>query len=334
MSGACTGYRSTAGGSCSGSSATYYSGFTCKSSYCKSGSSCLSCASSCSSGSDTIASGKCYTGTSSYRNCSSCGSKTCYTGQKIAYASCSAAGYKSSKTGYCGTAQVSIKGNPGGSCTTLTCYSGGSKVCSATTYPYSSSIANATMSGACTGYTGTSAGSCSGSSTTRYSGFTCKSGYCKVTGRELTPLALDVLEPITVDRCVKSYSSCTAAGYKSSKVRGQTCTSVTVYNTSCSALTCYSCRASSSSSSSSSSSGGSINGCALCCTSGKPYCYNNQCYSYCPAGGNLQCPMCALRDDEFIPDASCPGGAQYSTCACGGTHTARGYTGAHACTVN
>ena len=126
------------------------------------------------------------------------------------------------------------------------------------------------MSGSCTGYRGTSGGTCSGSSATYYSSFTCKSGYTKSGNTCKKNLDLDpIVKPGT--------------------------------------------------------------GCALCCTSGKPYCYNNQCYSYCPAGGSQMCPMCALRDEEFIPDASCPGGAQYSTCACGGTHTARGYTGAHAC---
>ena len=226
MSGACTGYRSTAGGSCSGSSATYYSGFTCKSGYCKSGSACYN-------------------------------------------------------------------------------------VCSTSSYPYST-ISNATMSGACTGYTGTSASTCSGSSATRYSGFTCNSGYCKV-----------------LDSCIKTYSSCKAAGYLDSCASNCTATKQKVYNSSCGLMDCYSCTNCT-----------AIDpivkpglGCSACCTGIKPYCYNNQCYSYCPAGGSQMCPMCALRDEEFIPDASCPGGAQYSTCACGGTHTARGYTGAHACTL-
>ena len=103
--------KTNPGGEC-GSATCYTGGSTCKD--------------SCTTGSATIASGKCYTGTTSYTNCSSCSSTTCYTGQTTAYADCAAAGYSSSKTGKCGTTTKAIKTNPGGECGSATCYTGGS----------------------------------------------------------------------------------------------------------------------------------------------------------------------------------------------------------------
>ena len=277
MSGACTGYRSTSGGACSGSSATYYSGYSCNSGYC--GTNCgTSCTSSCPSGYGytSYTSSQCYTGSKSHTYCSTCGSRTCYSGVQSAYSSCTAAGYKSSKTGYCGTTQVSIKGNPGGTCSTLTCYSGGYKKCSGL-YTSSNIPSNATLSGtSCYGYNlATTDGSCAGTLATWYTSFTCPSGYCKVGST-----------------CKKTYSSCKAAGYLDTCASNCTATKVTVYNSSCSTLACVSCTNCTTTGT----------GCSSCCTSSKPYCYNNTCWSTCPTSSTgLLCPTCAIAGDELLP---------------------------------
>ncbi len=52
------------------------------------------------------------------------------------------------------------------------------KLCDASVYTYTEEVANATMTGECTGYYDTSGGKC-GTRTTKYSGFTCHTNYCK-----------------------------------------------------------------------------------------------------------------------------------------------------------
>ena len=87
-----------------------------------------SCSDSCTSGSATVGSGKCYTGTSNYINCSSCSSTTCYTGINTV---CSYS-YTSSN--------VPANSSPSGS--TCTGYSGGSNgKCSGTYTTYYSTFA-------------------------------------------------------------------------------------------------------------------------------------------------------------------------------------------------
>ena len=326
MSGACTGYRSTSGGSCSGSSATYYSGYSCKSGYC--GSSCgTSCTSSCPSGYSytSYSSSQCYTGSSSHTYCSTCASRPCYSGVKSAYSSCSAAGYGASRSSSkCGETTTSVQGGAGGKCTTLTCYTGGSNAksscaaagydssrssskcgqttvtvklgagtatCTDTTcytggstkcsglYSSSNKPANSTLSGtSCTGYNlwAVDGFGCAGSKDTYYTSFTCNSGYCK-----------------SGSSCVKSYSSCKAAGYLDSCASNCTATKVTVYNSSCSAITCYNCT------NCTTLNPGTGTGCASCCTSAKPYCVNNKCSATCPYTNGYQCIMCAVADKEF-----------------------------------
>ena len=64
-------------------------------------------------------------------------------------------------------------------CNSNYCKSGSAcKAICSSTYKYSTAIANATMTGACTGAKGTSQGNCT-STGTYYSGFTCNTNYCK-----------------------------------------------------------------------------------------------------------------------------------------------------------
>jgi len=285
MSGACTGYRSTAGGACSGSSTTYYKSFTCDTNYCLSGSACYRYYSSCSAynSSYRASDGRC--GSTKYastvRN-SSCGYHTCYTG---GYTVCSATTYPytsitnatmsttkctgrrgtvggscttssnatyysgySCNSGYCGTncttscssscptgydytSVASGKCYTGSksytncsSCSSTNCYAI-ANVCNSTTYPYTEK-SNATMSGACTGYRSTSGGACSGTSTTYYKSFTCDTNYC-----------------LSGSDCYRYYSSCSAY---SSSLRatdgrcGSTIVDSTVRNSSCGFHVCYS----------------------------------------------------------------------------------------------
>ena len=217
-----SGYSATAPSSsqCATGSTTYTNCTSCGTATCYKG--ITSCSSSCTSGSATVGSGKCYTGTSSYTNCSSCSSTTCYTGLQTVHSSCANAGYRTSAGSTCNYSTVKIyTGTSNGACgTPTTCYHGGSSCsdsctsgsatvgsgkgytgtsnyincsscssttcyttanwCDSATYKYTSAPSNGTLSGSsCTGYGGTNGGACSGSSATRYTSFTCNSGYKK-----------------------------------------------------------------------------------------------------------------------------------------------------------
>ena len=73
------------------------------------------------------------------------------------------------------------------------------RICDTSSYPYTTSNqpANSTLTGACTGYTGSSNSACSGSSGTRYSGFSCNDGYININGN-----------------CIKAYEDCSSADYE------------------------------------------------------------------------------------------------------------------------
>ncbi len=203
MSGACTGYRGTSASTCS-SQGTYYSGFTCNSGYCRSGDVCYAWCNqssypyhSSSKPSNSTVSGNTCKGRwgTNQGNCSASSEITYYSDFTC-------------NSGYCksGTA----------------CYT----VCSTSTYGYTTANqpANSTLTGACTGYTGTSGSTCSGSSSTRYSGFTCNSGYVKVG-----------------NTCQKIYNSCTDANSSYRTSAGNYCaySTTTIYNSSGTAITCY-----------------------------------------------------------------------------------------------
>ena len=180
MGSSCTGYRGTSGGSCSStSSATYYSGFTCNTNYCKSGSGCKAICSSTYKYSTAIA------------NATMTGACT---------------GAKGTSKGSCTSTGTYYSGF---TCNTNYCKSGDSckKICSSTTYPLSSKVANATMGSSCTGYRGTSKGSCStSSSATYYSSFTCKSGYTK-SGNSCVPSTCN-------SGCATAVGNCGTTGSK------------------------------------------------------------------------------------------------------------------------
>ena len=107
------------------------------------------------------------------------GNLTCYQNRSRYYSSCSAAdsSYQSSNSGYCGCSSIKIYISKTG--TQTTCYYNCKNVCTSSAYPYTSAPTNGYLDGnSCTGYTGTSTSTCSGSSATRYDSIGCNSGYC------------------------------------------------------------------------------------------------------------------------------------------------------------
>lgn len=107
------------------------------------------------------------------------GNLTCYQNRSRYYSSCSAAdsSYQSSNSGYCGCSSTKIYISKTG--TQTTCYYNCKNVCTSSAYPYTSAPTNGYLDGnSCTGYTGTSTSTCSGSSATRYDSIGCNSGYC------------------------------------------------------------------------------------------------------------------------------------------------------------
>ncbi|MBQ7303638.1 MAG: hypothetical protein IJW75_01810 [Alphaproteobacteria bacterium] len=107
------------------------------------------------------------------------GNLTCYQNRSRYYSSCSAAdsSYQSSNSGYCGCSSIKIYISKTG--TQTTCYYNCKNVCTSSAYPYTSAPTNGYLDGnSCTGYTGTSKSTCSGSSATRYDSIGCNSGYC------------------------------------------------------------------------------------------------------------------------------------------------------------
>ena len=246
MNGACTGYTGTSQSACTGSSSTRYKSFTCNANYCSDGSKC-----------NTV-----------------CGSSYKYT---TAPSNATLSGNVC--TGYTGTSQGSCTGSSAARYDSFTCNANYCKsgetcntVCDAK-YKYTTAPSYATLSGeTCTGYTGTSQGTCSGSSLKRYTDFTCSSGYkknsagtgcekdctyanesacesananwdCTVVSGCYQPTACKSGYAKDGSICRRAYSSCSAydSSYKASKSSNEDCSSEDIFLTSGWATCYYDC---------------------------------------------------------------------------------------------